>query len=78
MIELRDKQTKASLGKITEEQLQFLVDQLEEESADDHDYYINADTLDVFAERGIDAQLLDLLKRALGEREDMEIEWIKP
>lgn len=75
MIELRDKDTKQSLGTITEEQLQFLLDQLEEESSDDHDYYINADTLDLFEELQIDSQLLDLLRRALGDREDMEIEW---
>ena len=35
MIALRDKDTGADLGTITEEQLQFLVDQLEEEYAED-------------------------------------------
>jgi processive 1,2-diacylglycerol beta-glucosyltransferase len=75
MIELRDKETKQSLGTITEEQLQFLNSQLEEESETDHDYYINLDTLDLFQEKQIDPQLLDLLRRALGDREEMEIEW---
>jgi processive 1,2-diacylglycerol beta-glucosyltransferase len=76
MIELRDKDTGRSLGTITEEQLRFLLGQLEEESEGDQDYYISVDTLDLFEERGIDPQLLDLLRRALGEREDMEIEWV--
>lgn len=75
MIELRDKETKQSLGTITEEQLQFLNSQLEEESETDHDYYINLDTLDLFQEKQIDPQLLDLLRRALGDREEMEVEW---
>jgi hypothetical protein len=75
MIELRDKDTGKSLGMITEAQLQFLADQLEEESGADTDYYLNRDTLERFVEREIDSQLLDLLLAALGDREEMEIEW---
>ncbi|MFH1279963.1 MAG: galactosyldiacylglycerol synthase [Candidatus Eisenbacteria bacterium] len=75
MIELRDKDTGDVIGSITEDQLQFLIDQLEEESEEDVDYYINRDTLDVFEERGIDRKLLKILKDAMGDREDMEIEW---
>jgi processive 1,2-diacylglycerol beta-glucosyltransferase len=75
MIELRDKETGRSLGSITEDQLQFLVDQLEEESSTDTDYYLNTATLDMFVDNGIDPQLLALLRGALGNREDMEIEW---
>ena len=72
---LRDKETGATLGNISDQQLQFLIDQLEEESADDTDYYINKDSLEMFAEQGADPQLLGLLQRALGDREGMEIEW---
>lgn len=75
MIELRDKDTGKSLGMITEAQLQFLADQLEEESDTDTDYYLNRDTLERFVEREIDSQLLDLLLAALGDREEMEVEW---
>ena len=75
MIELRDKETGAFLGTITEAQLQFLIDQLEEESRADKDYYINRDTLDLFQGQGIDQALLTLLQQALGTRQEMEIEW---
>ena len=75
MIELVDNDTGAPIGAITETQLQFLVDQLEEESADDTDYYINRETLDMFEERGAEPALLALLRGALGAREDMEIRW---
>jgi hypothetical protein len=75
MVELRDKDKGTSLGRITDEQLQFLIDQLEEESLDDVDYYINRETLEVFEERGADPALLSMLKKALGSRESMEIEW---
>ena len=75
MITLRDKETGAVLGTITDEQLEFLTDQLEEESLVDRDYYLNETTLEVFAEQGIDPQLLELLRKALGNREEMEIQW---
>jgi len=75
MIQLRDRETGASLGDITEEQLQFLIDHLEEESEEDTDYYLNRATLNLLKEKGLDASLLKLLEEALGDREDLEIEW---
>jgi hypothetical protein len=75
MIELRDKDTGAFLGTITEAQLQFLIDQLEEEDSEDTDYYINQATIDMFEQRGADAQLLNLLRKALGNGDGTEIRW---
>jgi processive 1,2-diacylglycerol beta-glucosyltransferase len=63
------------LGTITNAQLQFLIDQLEEESTDDTDYYIDRATLDLFEEAGAEANLLALLRQALGTREGIEIVW---
>jgi hypothetical protein len=75
MVELRDKETGRIVGSISDEQLQFLIDQLEEESDTDTDYYIDDATLEMFAARSIDPKLLTLLRGALGDRECMEIEW---
>jgi len=75
MIELRDKKTGAFLGTISEAQLQFLIDQLEEEDIQDQDYYINVATLDMFEQAGGDPELLALLRQSLGTREDMDIVW---
>ena len=77
MIQLRDKENGTLIGSISESQLQFLIDQLEEESETDQDYFINPATLDMFAKRGADAELLKMLRGALGERGGMEIEWIR-
>jgi hypothetical protein len=77
MIQLYDNDTQTLLGEITEQQLQFLIDQLEEESSADQDYYINRTTLEMFVEAGIDPALLALLQRGLGNREDMEIRWAR-
>jgi processive 1,2-diacylglycerol beta-glucosyltransferase len=76
-IRLYDNETQRQLGEITEAQLQFLLDHLEEESSDDQDYYLNRATLEIFAQAGADPALLSLLWQGLGEREDMEIRWTR-
>ena len=75
MVKIYDEATGAVYGTITEAQLQFLIDQLEEESLEDTDYYISRDTLDMFEEKGADPGLLTLLRKALANREDMDIRW---
>jgi hypothetical protein len=75
MIELRDKETGAFLGSITEAQLKFMIDQLEEEYSEDTDYYINQATIDMFEQERADPQLLDILRKALLSRNDMEVRW---
>jgi processive 1,2-diacylglycerol beta-glucosyltransferase len=75
MIRLFDAESDAPLGTITEAQLEFLMDELEEESSTDRDYYINVATVDMLEEDGADPALLTLLREALSDREDMEIRW---
>ena len=75
MIQLHDTDTGASIGAITEDNLRFLIDQLEEESGEDQDYYINETTLDIFQKRGADTALLSLLRGTLNGRTEMEIRW---
>jgi processive 1,2-diacylglycerol beta-glucosyltransferase len=75
MIELHDAERGTRLGTISDEQLQFLVDALEEESSTDRDYYISVDTVDMLEEDGADRQLIDILRSALGGREGVDIRW---
>jgi hypothetical protein len=75
MIDIRDADSGKVLGEITEAQLQFLEDQMEEEDTTDQDYYISQDTIDMFEVDGADAGLLAFLRRALGGRRDMDIRW---
>jgi len=76
MPKLYDKETNALLGTITQAQLRFLQDQLEEESIEDTDYYLNRDTLDVLEQAGADADLIIVLRQLMGDREEMEIRWV--
>lgn len=77
MIELHDAERGTPLGTISDEQLQFLVDALEEETLADKDYYISADTIDMLEEDGADRQLLTLLRSALGGRDGVDIRWTR-
>lgn len=74
-MKLYDKANGAPIGEISQEQFEVLQRTLEEESPDDSDYYINRDTLDILQHAGADEVLLNLLRAALGEREDIEISW---
>lgn len=75
MIVLTNKDTGIELGRITEAQLQFLVDQLEEESPTDTDYWLNRAELEILKENGADPELVALLEQGMGEAEDMEVSW---
>lgn len=75
MIQIHDKDSGARIGTLTEKQLQFLIDQLEEESGEDQDYYINETTVELFEENGADKALIALLREALNGRTEMEIRW---
>jgi len=46
---------------------------LEEEFEEDRDYYISRVTLEAFETEGVDSELVEILRLALGDREDMEI-----
>lgn len=77
MVILKNKSTGQWIGSITDDQLQFLVDQLEEESKTDQDYWLNAAMIEIMEEKGADKSLIDLLRNALGSNEDLEIIWSK-
>jgi hypothetical protein len=75
MINLYDNETGELVGTINLKQLTYLMEQLEEESTEDKDYYINRATLDVFEARGADPDLVKELRKALGNQDDMELRW---
>ena len=75
MIRVYDNEMGALVGTITEEQLQFLIDQFEETSISDQDYYLDVNTLAVLEGAGAAASLMDLLRSALGDRSGCEIRW---
>jgi hypothetical protein len=75
MIDLYNAQTNQLLGSITEADLQVIIDALEEETADDQDYYIDRATIDYMADGRPSDHLLSLLRGALGSSDGVEIRW---
>ena len=77
MINLHDKNTQKLIGEINEKQLQILIDELVEEDSADQDYYINRDQLDQLEKKGGDETLIQMLRDAMGTKDDMDIIWTK-
>ena len=72
---LYDNDTGASLGSISDEQIRALSANLEEESTEDQDYYLNADTIDMLEAQGADAALVAMLRQGLGDKDGIEVRW---
>ncbi len=77
MPELYIKATNRHLGHITEDDLKFLIAQLEEEGEDDEDYTISRLTLDYLKGQKISATLAAMLEGALGEADEVELKYTR-
>jgi hypothetical protein len=77
MVKLYEKGTRRYLGRISDEELQFLIDNLEEETLTDTDYYINRGTLELLKAKGMSQGLAGLIEGAMGQKDDVEISYEK-
>jgi hypothetical protein len=77
MITLYNYDNDAQLGEITDAQLRFLTESMEEESSEDQDYYLDENTLEYLIGRGADPTLVDLLRAALVGKNSVTIRWEK-
>jgi hypothetical protein len=75
MPKLYIEETNQVLGDVSEAELGVLFENLEEESAEDTDYYITQDTVDYLESRGADAKLVALLRGAIGSNDGIDIRW---
>lgn len=74
-IRILDKASGAYLGDISQDDLQLMVDQFEEESTTDQDYFIDAMTIDILHHAGASDRLLNLLREVVGTSEGVDIRW---
>ena len=74
-IRIIDKHSGANLGEIGEDDLKLMVDQFEEESSRDRDYFIDATTLGILEEAGASPRLLGLLREVVGTSDGVDIRW---
>ena len=75
MIQLFNEETGALIGEINAKQFSFLVDELEEESLEDMNYYLSEATVDMLEFDGADPALITLLRQALDEHGEVDVVW---
>ena len=75
MITLKNKDTGQHIGSLSEAELQYLIDELEEEHSEDKDYWLNRTQLEIMKEKGADSSFIKMLESALGDNDDMEVIW---
>jgi hypothetical protein len=74
-IRILDKNSGALLGEVSRDDLQLMIDQFEEESSRDQDYFIDAMTIDILKDAGASDRLLNLLRAVVGSSEGVDIRW---
>ena len=65
-----DTLKKEILGTLSESQLDFLMENVEEEFDEDEEYLLMQDTIDFMKEQGADGDLLAMLEKALAGTKD--------
>jgi hypothetical protein len=65
----------AVLGQVSEADLQILVDQFEEESSTDRDYYVCEPTIGILEEAGASPDFVAMLRRATAGTDGIDIVW---
>ncbi|MBI2565529.1 MAG: galactosyldiacylglycerol synthase [Candidatus Schekmanbacteria bacterium] len=74
-VRLYNTETGSMIGTASDEDMQFLVDNLEEESSSDTDYFIDSDTVDMLEESGASASLVGILRAEVATSEGFEMRW---
>ncbi len=77
MPELYLKSDNTHLGHVSDDDLNFLVAQLEEESLTDEDYTIDRMTFEFLKDQGISPNLQAIIEKALGDKDEVEIKYTK-
>ena len=77
MPELYLKSDNTHLGHVSDDDLNFLVAQLEEESLTDDDYTIYRMTFEFLKDQGISPNLQAIIEKALGDKDEVEIKYTK-
>ena len=72
---LIDLEHDQEIGIITEDQVQFLIENLEEGGVEDQDYFIDEETYEFLAENGCEEELLEMLAENLEGKDSIDIRY---
>jgi hypothetical protein len=73
VIRLYDNDDDSEIGRITEAQLDFLQEQLIEETLDANTYAVSPATVDSLEMNGADSDVVEMLRKAIGTRTSIEL-----
>jgi hypothetical protein len=73
MVRLYDAESNRLCGTLSDRQFDALVEALEEEELEDGDCAIDRDTIETLEDNGLDADVLEVLRLALGDRPEAVI-----
>lgn len=77
MVTLKDKNNNAWLGSVTYAQLQFLINELNDEYKNGQEYLVNRATLEMLKQQGAEVALTNVIEKAMGTKDKVEFYWIK-
>jgi hypothetical protein len=77
VIQIRDRKTDELLGDISRDELKALRRLLKRDNPRQRDRYIDADTIEYLEQEGAPASLVEFLRKCLGDREGIEIIWLR-
>ncbi len=75
MVYIYNSTTGDEIAEITETQLQDLVAELELDPLEEEEYSLDPEALSVLEDDGLDPELVEALRHAMGEQEELEIRW---
>jgi hypothetical protein len=73
MVRLYETGTNRLCGTLTDRQFDLLAEALEEEELEDSESSLSASTIELLEEQGVEPDLLDILRAALGDRGEVTI-----
>jgi hypothetical protein len=73
MVRLYETATNQLCGTLSDRQYDVLTEGLEEEDLEDADCTISADTIELLEDQGVEPDLLDILRAALGDKPEVTI-----
>lgn len=75
MIRLYDNDNESEIGQLSEAQLDFLQEQLVEDAIDSYTFDLSQASLDSLEMNGGEADLVAMLRKAIGTRNSMEVRY---
>jgi hypothetical protein len=73
MVRLYETGTNRLCGTLSDRQYEILAEALEEEDLEDAECIINEDTIELLEDQGVEPDLLELLRAALGDNPEVGI-----